>query len=689
MNEHRYTNRLINEKSPYLLQHAHNPVNWYPWGEEAFEQARSQDKPIFLSIGYSTCHWCHVMAQESFEKEQIAEVMNEHFINVKVDREELPEVDALYIEFAQSMMGGVAGWPLNLVLTPDLEPFFAATYLPPKSIRGMIGMQDMIEKISEAWKGQQRHRMTEQASNLVKMLAENIHYAGSEMPTREQVANGTEVLFKMADPIYGGINGIPKFPIGYQANLLLRYSRTRKESRAMFLVERTLEMMYRGGVYDHLGGGFSRYSIDEKWLVPHFEKMLYDNALLSHSYLEAFLATEKTLYQQAAREIVDFFLRDMAHAEGGFFSAVDADTEGKEGFFYTWTVEEIENILEPEEAHIFCQFYGVSPIGNFQGRNILNMSHSIENFAVKHQIDVERLQETLHSARHRLWEAREQRVHPSKDCKIVTGWNGLAIFALAEVGAALGEERYIHAAERAAHFIKDNIWKDNKFHRRWCDGEARFDASLEDYAYFVKGLLSLFEVGCGVKWLEWALTITALLQRDFKTEGGAFFQTDGQNKSIVVRRCHFTDGAEPSGNAVHCENLLRLYELTLEEGFCKQAEDILKAIKDFLDYYPPGYCYHLLVIERYWDQNKCVIVVALNEQEEGRDEISKAIFSLFIPHKAVIWRRMDDERLLELLPFLKEQGPIDNKTTVYICRQGVCQPPITDLEAVRTALQQL
>jgi len=319
MTEHRYTNRLISEKSPYLQQHAHNPVNWYPWGEEAFEASRREDKPIFLSIGYSTCHWCHVMAQESFEKEEVARVLNEYFINVKVDREEMPEVDALYIEFAQGMMGGVVGWPLNLVLTPDLKPFFAATYLPPKSIRGMVGIEELISRIRNAWYGNQRDRVMEQATHLVKSVADNVHLSGEELPTKEQVSTGTEILFKMADPIYGGINGIPKFPIGYQASLLLHYSRTRQESRAMFLVERTLEMMYRGGIYDHLGGGFSRYSVDEKWLVPHFEKMLYDNAILTHSYLEAYLATKKPLYCQACEEIIEFLFGKMFHPDGGFY----------------------------------------------------------------------------------------------------------------------------------------------------------------------------------------------------------------------------------------------------------------------------------------------------------------------------------------------------------------------------------
>jgi uncharacterized protein len=365
-----YTNRLISQKSPYLLQHAHNPVDWYPWGLEAFAAAKESDKPIFLSIGYATCHWCHVMEEECFEDSQVAKKMNEAFINIKVDREEQPEIDSLYMEFAQSMMAGSAGWPLNLLLTPDLKPFFAATYLPPITSHGLMGLIDLIERIGEIWKGDERENIVEQASKILEVFSGSVHYQGDELPNKGQVEDTADVIFKMADPVYGGMKGAPKFPIGYQANFMLRYSAAKNDSRAVFLVERTLDRMQRGGVYDHLGGGFSRYSTDEKWLVPHFEKMLYDNALLIDSYLEAWQLTRKPLYRKICEEVIQYILRDMTNAQGAFCSAEDADSEGREGWFYTWDYEEVKKILGDKESELFCEYYNITPEGNLEERNI-------------------------------------------------------------------------------------------------------------------------------------------------------------------------------------------------------------------------------------------------------------------------------------------------------------------------------
>lgn len=408
MQRHLYTNRLIKQKSPYLLQHAHNPVDWYPWGQEAFALASENDKPIFLSIGYATCHWCHVMEKECFENLKVAQLMNEAFVNIKVDREELPEVDSLYMEFAQSMMAGSAGWPLNLILTPDLKPFFAATYLPPTSSHGLMGLSELIMRISEVWQGEERENVVEQASKIVEVFSETIHSKGNQLPEKEHIEDASDILFKMADPIYGGMKGTPKFPIGYQTNFMLRYSATKKDGRAVFLVERTLDMMHRGGIYDHLGGGFSRYSVDEKWLVPHFEKMLYDNALLIESYVEAWQLTKKPLYRQICEDIIQYILRDMSHADGGFYSAEDADSEGHEGWFYTWTLEEVQKILGVRESALFCEFYDITSEGNFEGRNILNTPLRLEEFAEKHQKDVEELLSQFLDQKHRLWKEREK-----------------------------------------------------------------------------------------------------------------------------------------------------------------------------------------------------------------------------------------------------------------------------------------
>jgi uncharacterized protein len=686
---HLYTNRLIREKSPYLLQHAHNPVDWYPWGKEAFDAAKEFDKPIFLSIGYATCHWCHVMEKESFENVEVAHMMNDIFVNIKVDREELPEVDSLYMEFAQSMMAGAAGWPLNVILTPELQPFFAVTYLPPQSSHGLMGLADLIVRIREVWKEEDRERVLEQASKIVEAFAENIHLRGDHIPAKEQIENTGELLFKMADPVYGGMKGMPKFPIGYQSNFMLRYSSMVKDSRALFIVERTLDMMQRGGIYDHLGGGFSRYSVDERWLVPHFEKMLYDNALLAYSYLETWQVTKKNIYRMICEEIIDYVLREMTHPLGGFFSAQDADSEGHEGYFYTWTLDEVRNILGREESVLFCEFYNITGEGNFEGRNILNTKVRLDEFAARRGVDAQELATLFGMQKQILWKARERRVHPFKDDKILSSWNGLMIFSMIEAGCAFNEKRYIEGALHAAQFIKRNMWKNGALIRRWREGEALFSAGLDEYAFLIKCLISLFEASCGTEWLEWAIEMTDILQEQFKAENGAFYQTDGGDASLILRKTQFSDGAEPSGNAVHCENLLRLYNLTLDSEYLAQAEDVFKAVSKYIDNYAPGYAYHLMNLIRYYDRHAITAVIALNEKEQLRDELRQIFYHNFIPHKGLIWRRENDEPLFTLIPYVEKQVPIDGKTTLYLCQKGVCQKPLTEFSEMIEAIHKL
>ncbi|MBA3815610.1 MAG: thioredoxin domain-containing protein [Parachlamydiaceae bacterium] len=681
-----HTNRLINEKSPYLLQHSHNPVDWYPWGKEAFTAAREQDKPIFLSIGYATCHWCHVMEKESFENQEVANQMNETFICIKIDREELPEVDSLYMEFAQSMMAGAIGWPLNVILTPELEPFFAATYLPPHSKHGLMGLIDVIERITEVWSGEERESIIQQASHIVEAFADHVHLRGEDLPLKEQIDNTAELLFKMADPVFGGLKGMPKFPIGYQWNFLMRYSSASKESRAFFLVERTLDMMHRGGIYDHLGGGFSRYSVDEEWHVPHFEKMLYDNALLAFSYLEAWQVTKHPLYRSVSEEILNYILRDMTHAEGGFYSAEDSDSEGQEGLFYTWTADEIKHIMGANESSLFREFYCITSEGNFESRNILYSKVRLEEFATSKNMESQDLAKLFRAQRQLLWKVREQRVHPLKDDKILSSWNGLMIFSMAEAGAAFEEKRFTEAAKRAAQFIKKNLWQDGQLLRRWRDGEALYSAGLDEYAFLIRGILSLFESGQGTEWLDWAVEMTAIVKNQFKVDGGAFYQTDGRDPNIILRKCQFSDGAEPSGNAIHCENLLRLYQLTIDENYLQQAEDILKASKKFIDGYSPGYCYHMLNLLRYYDQQSITAVVALNSQEQHINELQQLFYHRFMSHRAIIWKKDNDPVLTRLIPFTEKQKAIDGKTTLYLCQHGICTKPMTDLSEIIEAI---
>lgn len=683
-----YTNRLIHQKSPYLLQHAHNPVDWYPWGEEAFNTAKSVDKPIFLSIGYATCHWCHVMENESFEDPELAQLLNETFINIKVDREELPEVDSLYMEFAQGMMAGAAGWPLNVILTPELQPFFAATYLPPSNKHGLIGLKELIMRIKEVWTGEEREAVIMQAAQVVEVFAGNVHAKGEELPERDQLQDVCDLLFKMADPVHGGMKGAPKFPIGYQYNFMLRYGASTNDSRALFLVERTLDMMHRGGIYDHLGGGFSRYSVDEEWLIPHFEKMLYDNALLVHCYLETLQVTKNPLYREVCEETLKYVLREMTHADGGFYSAQDADSEGHEGLFYTWTRSEVHNVLDEEPAKLFCEFYGVTESGNFEGRSVLHTPYSLIDFAVRKKMDPHQLVFKLAELRHLMWKARERRPHPFKDDKILCSWNGLMIFSMAEAGRAFNDQQYTNAAVKAAQFIRKNLWQEGQLLRRWREGEGDFSGGLDEYAFLIRGLLSLFETDCGSQWLFWAMEMTQILEEKFKAQEGAFYQTDGLDQNIILRKCQFADGAEPSGNAIHCENLLRLYQLTLNPHYFDQATDILKAASRYINTYAPGYCYHMININRYYDKQTPTFVIALNDEEQHYEPLRHLLYSDFLPHKAVIWRR-EDKKLFELLPFLKEQIPMEGKTTLYICYQGICQKPINDFSKMAAAIHEL
>lgn len=689
MKHDKFTNRLIHEKSTYLLQHAHNPVDWYPWGKDAFKKAKEENRPIFLSIGYSTCHWCHVMERESFENEEIADNLNNTFINIKVDREELPEVDIIYMEFAQSMMSGAAGWPLNIILTPDLEPFFATTYLPPHNRHGLMGLLELIERIREVWLSDERENILLQAKKIVEAFSQSVHTQGHKMPTKELIESTLQIIIQLADPIYGGIKGAPKFPLGYQLNFLLRAAKYSRDVKALFLTERTLDMMHRGGIYDHIGGGFSRYSTDEQWLVPHFEKMLYDNAILIFSYLEGWLFAKKPELKAIAEETIRYVLRDMTDSSGGFCSAEDADSEGVEGLFYTWKYEEIIELLGEDQSEFFREFYGITKEGNFEGRNILNTPQSLEEFASQKEIEKNWLEEKFKMQLEILYEVRKKRIFPQKDEKILSSWNGLMLFSLVEAGMSFQNKEFIDAAKSAANFIKKNMWQGKTLFRCWRKGVAEHHSSLDEYAYLIRGLISLFEADCGSEWLEWAFELADILSIKFKAEKGAFYYTDGSNEDFIVRKCQYADGAEPSGNAIHCENLLRLYQITGNSDYLSEAEDILRAVKKYLENYPPGYVYHIMNLQHCLDKQSPTLIVALNENKDHYHEILKSIYQNFIPHKSVIVRHVNDQKLFDLLPYLKEQKPIDDNTTLYICFQGVCTKPLNSINEILKSINSL
>lgn len=675
--EESFTNRLIKEKSPYLLQHAHNPVDWYPWGEEAFELAKKSDRPIFLSIGYATCHWCHVMEKECFQNVSIAKLMNESFVNIKVDREELPEVDSLYMEFAQAIIPGGGGWPLNILLTPDLKPFFATTYIPAESNKGFIGLAELIVKLRDLWvDGEEKEKLYEQAGQLIEIFEQLNNYSSETIPPRSVLAETADLLFRMADPIYGGIKGDPKFPMGYHLCFLMRHVKATLDSRALFYVELTLDMMHRGGIYDHLGGSFSRYSIDSQWLIPHFEKMLYDSAIMSRTYLEAWLFTKKSIYKEICDEILQYVLRLMTHSNGGFYSAEDADSDGREGYYYTWTPDEIFEVLG-EDAKLFCDFYNVKSQGDFEGRSVLHIGERATEFAAKNHLNATELEEKLKTLRKRLLAAREMRPSPIKDDKILAAWNGLMISSFVIAGRAFNNTQYLDIARKSMGFIKNQLWKNGRLLRRWRLGEARFASGLDEYAFIIQALLNLFEEDSSLQWLSWAIELTSILESEFRSAGGSYYLTDGRDPSIVLRRCEFYDGSEPSGNGVHCENLLRLYQITLDARFLKQAEDVLKASTRSVEQHPIGCCYLLIAMQRYFDKSASTIVIALNENEDFREQIRELIFAHFNPHHVVIWKRTDDEHLIKALSYLQNYVPIDNQTTVYICERGECKTPLS------------
>ncbi len=672
-----YKNRLIKEKSPYLLQHAHNPVDWYPWGPEAFEKARVEDKPIFLSIGYATCHWCHVMSRESFENLGVASRMNEVFINIKVDREELPEIDSLYMEFAQALMASGTGWPLNVILTPDLKPFYAATYLSPEERQGTMGLKQLTEHIQKLWESEEKELLFDQANKLVDLFEKSVMTRGDELPTDSVVNEAVQVLFDSADPIYGGQKGAPKFPVGYQCQFFLAYAKLYEDARPLFFVEKTLSKIYQGGIYDHVGGGFSRYSVDEKWLVPHFEKMLYDNALLAAAYLDAWRYTKDKQHKKVCNEVLEYVLRDMRHPDGAFYSAEDADTDGVEGVFYLWTKKEIEALLSVDDASLFCEYFDVTEIGSFEEKNILHRPLSIEEFCDYrgfNQIDVE---ESLENSLKLLKKERSKRKHPFKDDKILVSWNALMIDTLVKAGMAFENETYVTAGIEAVTFIKKHLWKRGKLLRRFREGEAGYEGGLDDYASLIRALITLYESGQGEEYLDWALEMTTHLECDYKADNGAFYLT-GPDHSILLRRCELYDSSQPSGNALHAENLLRLYQITHNRDYWIQAEDILKVAKGFIEAYPQGSSYHLINLLRYLDKELPILVVALDSKMTYQKEIRKFVYSNLIPHLTLCFKKKS-----------KTYPLVDGRTTFYLCMQGKCQSPVTDFSTIENFIDRL
>jgi uncharacterized protein YyaL (SSP411 family) len=681
-------NRLINETSPYLRQHAHNPVDWYPWGPEAFERAQREDKPIFLSIGYSTCHWCHVMAHESFEHPEVARLMNETFVSIKVDREERPDIDNVYMSACQVMTGS-GGWPLSIIITPDKKPFFAATYIPREGRFGLIGMMELIPHIRELWATRRG-----EALSLSNKIATVLQQTSQDTPG-EELDEATleltyEQLAKRFDGQHAGFSSAPKFPTPHNLLFLLRYWKRGGNEAALDMVEKTLQAMRRGGIYDHVGFGFHRYSTDSQWLVPHFEKMLYDQAMLAMAYTEAYQATGKEDYGKTAREIFTYVLRDMTVPEGGFCSAEDADSEGEEGKFYLWTQEEVRQALSNEEADFIAQVFNIEKDGNFaeqatrrkSGVNILHLRKPLEEIASDLNLSHQDLQAHLEVIRQKLFAYRENRVHPMKDDKILTDWNGLMIAALAKGAQAFNEPEYAEAACRAADFILGNMRKaDGRLWHRYRDGQAGVEANLDDYAFLVWSLIELYEAIFDARHLGVALELTSDMVRHFWDEdGGGLYLMPDDGESLFVRKKEIYDGAIPSGNSVAMLNLLRLGRMTATSDLEEKAARIGRAFPRSVKQSPSAHTQLMVALD--FGIGPCYeVVIAGNAQAEDTKAMVKALRTHFLPNKVVLLNPGEQKspEIAQLAEFTRNQSGIEGKATAYVCLNYNCKLPTTDI----------
>ncbi|MBA4603815.1 thioredoxin domain-containing protein [Thermoactinomyces mirandus] len=687
--KHRKPNRLSHEKSPYLLQHAHNPVDWYPWGEEALEKAKQEDKPIFLSIGYSTCHWCHVMARESFEDEEVAKVLNEGFISIKVDREERPDVDQVYMTVCQAMTGQ-GGWPLTIIMTPEQKPFFAGTYLPKQAMYGRMGLMDLLGKISKLWK-EERNRAYDVGDQIVEAVKDYLNSMEAGEVQVEIADHAYEQFASQFDEVYGGFGSAPKFPRPHDLLFLLRYYRRTGEPEALQMVTTTLDAMRRGGIFDHLGYGFARYSVDREWLVPHFEKMLYDNALLAIAYLETFQVTKEKRYADVAREIFQYVLRDMKSPEGAFFSAEDADSEGVEGKFYVWTPREIANVLGENDGGIFCQAYGVTEEGNFEHQtSILNqIGVRLDEVAETYGLTLEELQQKLSGWRRQLFAAREKRVHPGKDDKILTSWNGLMIAALARGARVMGEMEYADAASRAARFISDKLVReDGRLLARYRDGEAAYPGYLDDYAFLAWGLMELYEATFQPDDLERAVSLTREMLDLFrdKDHGGLYFYGKDA-ESLFARPKEIYDGAMPSGNSVAALNLIRLARLTSDQTLIKEANRQIRAFARTVEASPISYSFYLMALLFAQGPGK-EIVISGPLNDEKTKEMIRLVQTAYLPEAVIAFHNQEDAATVKFfVPQTEEKPGQSGEPRVYICENYACQAPISDVDILKKKLR--
>ena len=686
----KYTNRLILETSPYLLQHAHNPVNWFAWGRDAFAEAKRRSRPILLSVGYSTCHWCHVMERESFEDEEIATYINQHFIAIKVDREERPDVDSVYMTAVQLMTGG-GGWPMTVLMLADGRPFFGGTYFPARDgDRGArIGFLTLLKRLHEAF-SRDGEQVVASAERLTEALNLANHRTPPEaLPTESSLVDAARTLAARFDPHFGGFGGAPKFPRPSSYGLLLRYARRAKDDGALRIVTRSLDGMTHGGLYDHVGGGFHRYSTDARWLVPHFEKMLYDNAQLVALLVETWQSTSAERFKDTAIDTLDYVLREMTSPEGAFFSATDADSEGEEGRFFVWTPAEIEAALPDRQAKIISAFYDVTSAGNFEGSNILHRPHPPEEIARQFGISESALWAEIEDAREVLYDIRKKRTPPLLDDKIIAEWNGQMIGAMARAGWAFGEPRYTEAARRAADFLIQRMRLEGRLHRTYRQQQAKHSGVLEDYAFVISGLLDLFEATGSPQWVRTSLELNDVLTNHFwDEEGGGYFATPDDGEALLIREKPLYDGAQPSGNSVQTLNLLRLFELTQDETHRERAERTLLAFGRSLENGALECPVLAQALDFYLDVPKQIVLVS-NQQDDGQT-LEHVLRNTFLPNRVLIRVPEDQvEPLSAVVPLVQSKRAQGGRATAYVCRAMACKKPTSDPAELRAQLAEV
>jgi uncharacterized protein YyaL (SSP411 family) len=675
----KHGNRLIYETSPYLKQHAYNPVDWYPWSEEAFTEARRLDKPILLSIGYSACHWCHVMERESFENEQIAALMNELFINIKVDREERPDIDQIYMQFVQ-VTSGHGGWPMTVFLTPDQEPFFGGTYFPPEDRSGRPGFPKILKSISYYYH-KDKVKLKSVVDQVDTIFAE-LNSANESNGNLPDVNVFNQALIKLAqyyEPEYGGIGTAPKFPAVQVFYLFLRKYHNDQDKKYLDMIEHTLQNMGCGGIFDQLGGGFARYSVDNEWLIPHFEKMLYDNAQLASLYLDTYLKTQNKFYLDIAEGILNFVICEMTSDEGGFYSSLDADSDGEEGKYYTWAREEVMKLLGQENGQIFCEYFDITETGNFEGKNILRIISDKDQVAKKFKIPVVELDVILSKSKKILLDARSKRVYPGLDDKIIVSWNGLMLSAFAKAYQITGTNRYAHIIQNNLTFLKNKLYQDNKLKHTYKNKLAKIDAFIDDYANLIQGLLDAYEALFDTDLIKWAIELTKHVNEKFwDKKGVGYYFTSSEQEKLLTRLKDNHDQSIPSANGVMLMNLFRIFFYTGNRSFQEMAEEILIRCSDnFIDN-PYAYSSYLNALDFYLRKPKEIIIIPVNK--DHKDTLIPQIFKTYISNKIIICNYNQIDPHLFGNELLTGKQAIDNKTTFYICSDFTCSPPITDID---------